>query len=106
MFDDFQEYVNAKAQEFDELCVERHRLGAEEYGTFTFLGNDVVRMMLEELADTSNYCRMQGIKLLLLQEVLEQQLDFDGIGNVNDEENQNLQIGFESFKGTKDGWNK
>src|SRR3954452_14141496 len=57
---------------FDEMCMRRHTLGAEEYGMFTFLENDVMRMLLEELIDVSNYARMQFIKLILLQEILEE----------------------------------
>lgn len=96
-----EEYLNAKADQFDKLCDERHEAGQQEYGALTFLGNDVLRMMLEELADTVNYCRMQSIKLLVLQEQLETQLS-EGMGFKTGDD---IQIGFQSFKGTKDaGW--
>lgn len=55
---------------FDILCNERHQAGVAEYGVLTFLENDVIRMMAEELADTANYCRMQFIKIMLLQDML------------------------------------
>lgn len=94
----FQQFSN----DFDLLCQKRHEEGAAEYGQFTFLENDVVRMMAEELADTANYCRMQFIKLLFLQEMLVAKLDEEGITGESDE----ISIGIESFKGTKDvGWN-
>lgn len=87
---------------FDTLCQERHKKGQEEYGSFTFLGNDVVRMMMEELADTANYCRMQFIKLLLLQQALEEEVT-DKLGNSDD----SITIGVKAFKGTGEtGWLK
>lgn len=92
--------LNDKAKLFDELCRKRHEDGQQEYGAVSFLGNDVLRMMLEELADTTNYCRMQAIKLLLLQEQLEEQLSTgEGFKHGDD-----LQIGWQSFRGTKKGW--
>lgn len=96
-------YLNRKGQEFDQLCVTRHTMGAEEYGATTFLGNDVVRMMLEELADISNYCRMQAVKLLILQERLELEMDKKGFVS---EDKQNVELGFQAFKGTKEGWKR
>jgi hypothetical protein len=80
---------------FDELCAERDKVGREHYGTFTFLGNDVVRMMMEELADTSNYCRMQFIKLMMLQAMLEDKLP-----------GEEIQLGAAAFRGTGVGWKK
>ena len=57
--------------EFNDLRKKRHEIGQEKYGELTFLGNDVVRMMLEELADVANYVEYQAAKLLLLQRALE-----------------------------------
>lgn len=99
--EDVISYINSKAEDFDNLCVERHEAGAAEYGKVTFLENDVIRMMLEELADTTNYCRMQAIKLLILQERLEQEMTVKGM--IKDD-NVEVDIGFQAFKGTKDGW--
>lgn len=65
------EAINKYSLAFDTLAQERHLHGQKEYGVVTFLGNDVVRMMMEELADTSNYCRMQFIKLMMLQHMIE-----------------------------------
>jgi hypothetical protein len=84
------------SEEFDQLCQARHEAGQQEYGQFTFLENDIVRMMAEELADTANYCRYQFIKLMLLQNELVKQL----------EENGQSEMGAQAFKGTKKGWNK
>jgi hypothetical protein len=60
-------------------------------------------MMLEELADTANYCRMQAVKLMMLQDTLEEQI----AGGVYEPDRADIEIGFAAFKGTKDvGWNK
>jgi hypothetical protein len=82
------------------MLVERAQAGAEKYGEFAFLGNDVVRMAMEEIADMMNYGEMQFIKLYILQRYLEQQ-----IAPLQDS-NGDLGIGFDSFKGTTEGWNK
>lgn len=92
--------LNDLALRFDQLCQARHEAGAAEYGVLTFLGNDVIRMMLEELADTANYCRMQAIKLMLLQNRFEDQAIGSELVTGDD-----IEIGFQAFKGTKDvGW--
>ena len=89
---DLIEEINAAVEAFQYLISERHRDGAERYGEITFLGNDVVRMMLEELANTVNYCTMQAVKLLILQKKLE-------------ESGQATEMGITSFEGTKKvGW--
>lgn len=102
---ELQVYLQGKADAFDKLCNERHEEGATRYGALTFLENDVLRMMLEELADTANYCRMQGIKLLLLQDRLEAQLGEERGFEAG--EDGSIQLGFQSFMGTKKaGWVK
>lgn len=61
----------------------------------------MVRMMLEELADTANYCRMQSIKLLILQQAVEADLS-----DLADKEGE-ITIGVKAFKGAGEiGWNK
>lgn len=95
------EIVNGLSLEFDKLCQERHDEGEEKYGPITWMGNDVVRMMLEELADTVNYCRYQAIKLMMMQEALEAEL------GEKFEDQQEITLGIQAFKGTKDvGWTK
>jgi hypothetical protein len=95
--------VTAFSEQFDMLCQERHDVGEEKYGVATYLGNDVIRMMLEELADTANYCRYQSVKLMILQNHLDQLLN----EKLTPDEQDNLTIGVEAFKGTKDvGWQK
>jgi hypothetical protein len=84
------------AQVFDALCQARHVEGQKEYGAFTFLQNDVVAMMIEELADTVNYCRMQAIKLMILQKGVVQQ--------IGDQPIPTETMGMGSFKGAKAGW--
>jgi hypothetical protein len=97
------EYLNELSLRFTHLMAERHAAGAEEYGALSFLGNDVLRMMLEELADTANYCRMQAVKLMMLQDTFEQEMTEKGIVT----EGTDIEIGFAAFKGTKDvGWQK
>lgn len=86
--------IKQASDQFDTLCQERHKAGQAEYGSFTFLENDVVNMMLEELADTANYCRYQFIKLAILQNLVA-----DELGDDADD------IGMGSFKGVGDvGW--
>jgi hypothetical protein len=93
--------VNSFSEAFDKLCQERHEAGQAEYGQFTFVGNDLIRMMAEELADTSNYCRMQFIKLMMLQHALEEDPKLQALA----EGEETITIGVGSFKGTKEvGW--
>jgi hypothetical protein len=99
--EDFVTAIQSLSEGFDKLCQERHEAGQEEYGAFTFLGNDVIRMMAEELADTANYCRMQFIKIMMLQNMLVEDLtdkpDKDG----------EIAFGINSFKGVGDvGWKR
>lgn len=86
------------AQLFDNMCRERHELGQQKYGEFTFLGTDTVRMLMEELADAANYSRYMFIKLGILNEYLHQQAN-----EVADDSGQ-INIGAQAFKGTKEGW--
>jgi hypothetical protein len=51
---------------FDRTCQERHEKGSEEYGQLTYLENDTVGMLLEELADAANYARYTFIRIALL----------------------------------------
>lgn len=86
------------SEAFDHLCQERHNEGQKEYGVFTFMGNDVIRMMIEELADACNYARYQAIKLMLLQGFLEKELEKRGISEVD-------MAQFKPFQGTSEtGW--
>lgn len=94
---DIAEYFAQLSSDFDELCQTRHEAGQAEYGAFTFLENDIVRMMAEELADTANYCRMQFIKLMILQDALVNKFQAEN-GEVN------IDMGAQAFKGTKTGW--
>ena len=100
---EFLQKLQECSERFDALCQERHEMGALEYGQFTFLENDIVRMMIEELADTANYCRYQATKLLLLQEALETQVA-ETFEPGSDGE---ITIGVQAFKGTGEvGWEK
>ena len=90
--------INKAVEQFWALVNQRYEDGAKEYGHLTFLDNDVVRMMLEEFADVVNYCMMASVKLLILQEAMEEALG---------EEPEGVTMGVQAFKGTKDvGWSK
>ena len=98
---ELSDIMNEYSAAFDKLCVERHEAGAKEYGVFTFLGNDVIRMMAEELADTSNYCRMQFVKLIMLNDLITSDPRIQGLSNNGEE----ITIGIKAFKGTGEkGW--
>jgi uncharacterized protein YqgQ len=86
-------------QEFQALRIERHAKGEEKYGHLTYLGNDVIRMMLEELADLVNYAEYQAAKILMLQRLLEEDPRLEAATKDNQ-----ITIGVEAFKGTKEGW--
>lgn len=82
----------------NKMLEERLKAGAEKYGEFAFMGNDVTRMFLEEIADGMNYLRMQFIKMYILQVWLEHS------GTLKQMEDNDLGIGVEAFKGTTEGW--
>jgi hypothetical protein len=55
------------SEEFDEMVLERHRMGSKKYGPGKFLTVDTMEEALYELADLSNYARYTFIKIRLLQ---------------------------------------
>jgi hypothetical protein len=83
--------INDLSAEFDQMCQLRHEKGAEDYGHLTFLENDTLRMLCEELIDAANYARYTYIRLRLYSE------KFAG-------ENPESQIGAKSFKGAASEW--
>jgi hypothetical protein len=104
---DLSEIFQELSGDFDKLTQDRHDEGAKEYGVFTFLGNDVIRMMAEELADTANYCRYQFIKLMLLQDSLVTQLEEKGLAEGALFGPDNAKASFDSFRGVGEfGWKK
>lgn len=96
--DNIIDLFNEYSITFDKLCQQRYEIGAQEYGPFTFLENDVIRMMAEELVDIANYARMQFVKLMIMQGAL--------VGEVRKTDSQAVveSFGMNSFKGAKDGW--
>ena len=95
--EEFGAYLDTLYDRFAELRRQRHLTGQTEYGEFTFLENDMIRMMLEELADAMNYMEMHAVKLMMLHEQMEQ--------TTFAEHPTGVEIVFQSFKGTKDvGW--
>ena len=89
-------WMQQMSEQFEELCFARHVAGQQEYGEFTFLQNDVIRMMCEELADTANYARYQFIKLMILQERLNSEL--------SDQNDKLEELGINTFRGTGKAW--
>lgn len=71
-------YLNTLSVECDERTIERHNMGAQQYGPTTFLTADTLEMAIEEILDMMNYMRYTYIKLRILQ---------DKIANITAEEN-------------------
>jgi hypothetical protein len=101
--DNLKELFDQFSLQFAELCQARHDDGEEKYGKHTWMGNDLIRMMVEELADTVNYCHYQAVKLMLLQIALDQELE----GKLTTDDDDQVTLGVKAFKGVKDvGWKK
>jgi hypothetical protein len=66
----FAELLTQYSREFDEMCEERYKAGAERYGPGKFLMVDTFEEALQEIADLVNYARFTFIKLRLLQEAI------------------------------------
>lgn len=96
-FDGVYEATIARANTlFEEMCRQRHETGELDYGHNTFIANDTLQMLLEELVDTSNTARYTFVRLLILNERL-----------VNEMEGQGVEVlGAQAFKGTGEGWKK
>ena len=69
--------ITVASNMFDDLCLQRHEEGAKAYGAFAFLKNDMIRMMIEEMCDASNYMRYEVIKLIILDKKLSESLEQD-----------------------------
>lgn len=63
--------IRKATTEFGRKASERLEIGAEEYGKYAYLGNDVLDMLMEELLDTANYAMMQYVKIYLIKHTLE-----------------------------------
>lgn len=59
--------VNQLSAEFNQLCQQRHIDGAQKYGSFSFLGKNMIQEAGAELADLCNYARYCYIKLRLME---------------------------------------
>lgn len=68
--EDFAKLIAEFSLEFDARTEERHARGLEKYGSFKWLGTDLIEELKQELLDTSNYARYHYIKLSLLQRYL------------------------------------
>lgn len=91
--DPLAEYLQHKANDFMQLCqdLQDGKTGEEVFG---FLEQDVIHLMMEELARTANLCREQFIKLAVLQDQLEDKLNTLGLAD----EQGDLQIGWPKKK--------
>lgn len=70
----FSDAIDACNLAFDNLCQIRYDKVAEVDGQFTFLTQDVVTQFLEALADTAVMCRKQFIKLLMYQQLMQEDI--------------------------------
>jgi hypothetical protein len=71
---DIAHIVAALSEEFDQRCMERHEFGQEKYGAGTFLMVDTMAMALEEVVDLANYARYTYIRLRLLNDSIDRQV--------------------------------
>lgn len=67
------ERIKAFSVDFDELCQQRHLMGAEKYGPLNFVETNTIEMAIEEVADMANYLRYTFIKLRMLQQAIADQ---------------------------------
>lgn len=65
------ERLQKLSDEFDTFVQSRHEDGAEEYGEFAFLKNDMIKFMAEELADICNYARYAYMKLRIWEATID-----------------------------------
>lgn len=61
------EAIEKLSAEFDNRTFERHVMGQEKYGKFTWMENNTIEMAIEEVLDLANYARYTYVKLRLLQ---------------------------------------
>jgi hypothetical protein len=64
------EEIQRYSDKFDEMCADRHAMGAEKYGPVNFMSVDTIRMMKEEITDMANYARYMFIKLSIIEEAM------------------------------------
>jgi len=71
------EIVEKLSAEFDHRVIDRHRLGAEKYGPFSFFNKDMFEEACQEVLDLANYARYSYIKLRLTQlQIAEEYTEF------------------------------
>lgn len=87
--------INELSEEFDQKTLERHELGQDKYGKFSFLGKDMFEEAILECLDTANYMRYQYIKLRMLQMAIASDPRVAALANTEGD----ITIGVESFKG-------
>jgi hypothetical protein len=88
------ELINELSVEFDVQTLERHQVGQEKYGAFSFLGKDMFQEAMNEILDMANYARYQYIKLRMLQMFIAADPRVAGLAD----DEGNITIGAESFK--------
>jgi hypothetical protein len=57
---------------FDQACQERHDMGEEKYGPGKFLKVNTLAEAAYELIDLANYARYSFIRLMLVNDMLEE----------------------------------
>jgi len=67
MSPEITDLIQDLSDEFGDFCYDRHKVGQEKYGQFSFLEKDIFQEALYELADCANYMRYQYVKLRMLQ---------------------------------------
>lgn len=86
-----EELITKLSELFDEGCQEARNEEVTQGQAFAFLENDVLEQMCVALVQVANDARYHFIKLLLLQEGVEQQL-------------KETELGAKAFKGTGEEW--
>jgi hypothetical protein len=92
--DPLSEYLQEKSDQFSALCQElqNEKVGEE---VFAFLEEDVVGLMMKQMAELSNLAREQYIKLSILQDQLSDMFTVKNLA----EPDGDLQIGWPKKKG-------
>ncbi len=62
----FVQLLQELAKEFEALRQERHDMGQDKYGAFSFLQRDTVTDIGEEIVDAANYLLYLYIKVRLI----------------------------------------
>lgn len=73
--EEFIDSLNLYSEAFDKLCEIRYDREAEKDGPFQFLADNVISVLADALADVANNSRREFIKLMLLQDILDDRIE-------------------------------